>query len=397
MKRVGVIAEYNPFHNGHAGQIAALRRGGAQSVAVVMSGCFVQRGSPAVFSKFTRARAALEGGADLVAELPVPWAAAEADRFAEGGVFLLAALGCDTLCFGAECGDAKPLAALAALLDEPGFDAELRARHAAGGGSLAQLRARLAEERLPGAAALLAGPNNSLGIAYLRAVRRLGLPLQALALPREGAAHDAPLPARGTAASAGALRGRILAGDLAALRPYVPAKAFALYEKEAASGAVLDERAFSLSLLTALRLGDAAAFARLPGAGGEGLPNLLARAAAQAASAAELYGLLKSKRYTHARLRRLALAAYLGLTDDLPRLPPYLRLLGGGEAGLRELPGEAAGTAVPVSHSLARLARLPGDAGRIAALEARAGALWSLCLRRPRPASDEFTEKFIRL
>ncbi len=139
----------------------------------------------------------------------------------------------------------KALAALAALLDEPGFDAELRARHAAGGGSLAQLRARLAEERLPGAAALLAGPNNSLGIAYLRAVRRLGLPLQALALPREGAAHDAPLPARGTAASAGALRGRILAGDLAALRPYVPAKAFALYEKEAASGAVLDERAFS--------------------------------------------------------------------------------------------------------------------------------------------------------
>lgn len=396
MKRVGIIAEYNPFHNGHAGQIAAVRSRGAQSVAVVMSGSFAQRGSPAVFSKFTRARAALEGGADLVAELPAPWAAAEADRFAEGGVFLLAALGCDAICFGAECGGAEPLAALAQILDDPEFDAGLQARHAAGGGSLAALRAQLAEERLPGAAALLAEPNNNLGVAYLRAIRRLSLPLQAIALPREGAAHDAPLPSGGVCASAGALRGRILAGDLAALRPYVPAGALALYEEDAAEGAVLDEQAFSLSLLTALRLGDAAAFARLPGAGGEGLANLLARAAAEATSAAGLYALLKSKRYTHARLRRLALAAYLGLTDDLPRLPPYLRLLGGTKAGLQDIPGQAAGAAAPVSHSLAQLARLPGAAGQVAALEARAGALWALCLRRPRPASEEFTEKFIR-
>ena len=100
-----------------------------------------------------------------------------------------------------------------------------------------------------------------------------------------------------------------MAGDLAALRPYVPAGALALYEEDAAAGAVLDEQAFSLSLLTALRLGDTAAFARLPGAGGEGLANLLARAAAEATSAAGLYALLKSKRYAHARLRRLALAA----------------------------------------------------------------------------------------
>ena len=116
MQRIGIIAEYNPFHNGHALQIDTLRQGGAKGVFVVMSGNYAQRGTPAVFSKFTRARAALACGADLVAELPVPWAAAGADRFAEGGVWLLAALGCDGICFGAEEADLAKLTRLAALL-----------------------------------------------------------------------------------------------------------------------------------------------------------------------------------------------------------------------------------------------------------------------------------------
>lgn len=397
MRRVGIITEYNPFHSGHAAQIAAARSRGAQSVAAVMSGSFVQRGSPAVFSKFVRARAALQNGVDLLAELPVPWAAAGADRFAEGGVALLAAMGCDTLCFGAECADAAALAALASLLEDPAFDAALRARHTRGGGSLASLRAALAEAQLPGAAALLAGPNNSLAVAYLRAARRLGLNFEILALPRLGAGHDAPLGDGGAIASAGALRALILAGRFEKARAYLPADAADLYAAELAAGRVLEERAFSLSLLTRLRCMGASDFDALPGAGGEGLTHLLARTAQQAAGAQELYDRLKSKRYTHARLRRLALAAYLGLTDDLPALPPYLRLLGGSERGLTDLPGRIGGVGIPVSQSLAKLARLPGDAGRVAAIEARAGALWSLCLQTPQIADGEFTEKFIRV
>ena len=396
MRKVGIIAEYNPFHSGHAAQIAALRQMGAQSVAVVLGGNFVQRGSPALFSKFLRARAALACGADLIAELPVPWAAAEADQFAEGGVFLLAAAGCDAICFGAEQPDLDRLWQLAVLLEDPAFDAALTAHHTAGGGSLASLRAQLAEQEIPGAAKLLAGPNNALGIAYLRAIRRLGLDLQAIVIPRIGAGHDMPL-GKGKIASAGALRGLFYEKGAAALAPYLPECCLPLYLAAERAGAVADPAAFSLSLLTLLRAADPAGFAALPGAGGEGLDHLLAKAAAQAGSAEELYGLLKSKRYTHARVRRLALAAYLGLRGDLPRLPPYLRLLGGSAAGLREIPGRAAGIKIPVSQSLARLRRAGGDAGRVASLEARAGALWNLCLRIPRPASAEFTEKFLRV
>lgn len=394
--RAGIIAEYNPFHSGHAAQIDLVRRAGADSVAVVMSGSFVQRGEPALFSKFLRARAALACGADLVAELPVPWAAAEADRFAEGGVFLLAAAGCDAICFGAECDDLPRLAALAALLEDPSFDKALTDRHRAGGGSLAALRAQLAEEQLPGAAALLRGPNNALGVAYLRAIRRLGLPMRAIPIRRVGAAHDAPLGS-GRIASAGALRALFCEKGAAAMAPYLPESCLPLCLAAEREGAVSDKERFSTSLLTVLRTAEADSFAALPGAGGEGLDRLLAKAARRAGSAGELYDLLKSKRYTHARLRRLALAGYLGLRGDLPQLPPYLRLLGGSEAGLAGIPGRAAGVGIPVSQSLARLSRMPGDAGRVASLEARAGALWSLCLRRPRAASEEFTEKFIRV
>ena len=121
MKTVGIVAEYNPFHNGHAYQIAmAKKMTGADYCIVVMSGDFVQRGTPAIMDKYIRAQSALENGADLVLELPVYYATSSAEYFASGAVALLDKLGVtDTLCFGSECGDIKVLSALAqALLDE---------------------------------------------------------------------------------------------------------------------------------------------------------------------------------------------------------------------------------------------------------------------------------------
>ena len=110
MRVAGIVAEYNPFHNGHRYQIEATRRAGAECVVAVMSGNFVQRGEPALLDKFTRAKAALSCGVDLVLELPLPFAAAGAQRFARGAVALLDALGCvDTLSFGSECGALPPL------------------------------------------------------------------------------------------------------------------------------------------------------------------------------------------------------------------------------------------------------------------------------------------------
>ena len=122
MKIVGLIAEYNPFHNGHEYHIQKAKEvTGADTVIVVMSGNFVQRGAPAIMPKHLRAKVALKSGASLVLELPVCFATGSAEYFAQGAVALLDSLGCvDALCFGSECGDIQPLTRIAEVLsDEP--------------------------------------------------------------------------------------------------------------------------------------------------------------------------------------------------------------------------------------------------------------------------------------
>ena len=117
MDFTGIIAEYDPFHNGHAAQLAAVRAAGAQCIAVCMSSGAVQRGGVPILPESVRVRAALDAGADLVVALPAPYACATAEQFAAAGVHLLAALGCDTLAFGAETPDAAALLDTARLLD----------------------------------------------------------------------------------------------------------------------------------------------------------------------------------------------------------------------------------------------------------------------------------------
>jgi len=150
MKIIGIIAEYNPFHRGHEAQLAALRaRFGAESALVVaLGGCFTQRGEAALFSKYARAEAAVRCGADLVLELPLPWAASSAEGFARGGVGVLSGLGCvDTLAFGSECRDPARLARIAALTEAADFDALLREQLGTGVG-YAEARQRALESIL---------------------------------------------------------------------------------------------------------------------------------------------------------------------------------------------------------------------------------------------------------
>ena len=132
MDFTGIIAEYDPFHNGHAAQLAAVRAAGAQCIAVCMSSVAVQRGGVTILPERVRVRAALDAGAELVITLPAPYASATAEQFASTGVRLLAALGCDTLVFGAEDPDAAQLSQVAELLARPELDALLRERLSTG-------------------------------------------------------------------------------------------------------------------------------------------------------------------------------------------------------------------------------------------------------------------------
>ena len=197
MKTVGIIAEYNPFHNGHAYQIAAAKKlTGADYCIVVMSGDFVQRGAPAIIGKYIRAQAALANGADLVLELPVYYAASSAEYFASGAVALLDKLGVtDTLCFGSECGDIKVLSNLAeALLAEtPEFKRVLK-QQMKKGASYPQARNHalsVTSPRLTGMLHVLQSPNNILGLEYIKAIRKRQSGMQPYTLNRLGAGYHA--------------------------------------------------------------------------------------------------------------------------------------------------------------------------------------------------------------
>lgn len=388
MKIAGVIAEYNPFHNGHAVQLASLKALGYDAVVCAVSPSVVQRGEPACLPTAVRVRAALAGGADLVLCLPAPYACKSAEGFALAGVTLLDALGCvDTLAFGAETPDTARLQAVAGALESAQFRAGLR-RFLDEGMPLAAARAAVAGALCPGAKELLESPNNILAVDYCRALQRLGSGIQPLALARRGAQHDGAVSADGYA-SASALRQLWRQQQAKALAAFVPAACLALYREAETQGLTLDERAWSAALLSRLRGGGS--FAAVRGAG-EGLADRLAAAARKACTAGELVELLKTKHYPTARLRRLTLDAALGYGEALPAAPPYLHVLGASGQGLAVL--KAARPKLPMSASLADLARQNEACATVANAHAAAEDLTALARRTPQPCGAAYTQKF---
>lgn len=237
MKTVGIIAEYNPFHNGHAYQIAAAKRmTGADYCIVVMSGDFVQRGAPAIMDKYIRAKSALLNGADLVLELPVYYALGSAEYFASGAVALLDKLGVtDTLCFGSECGNIDILSSLSdALLDEtPEFKRVLK-QQMKQGMSYPQARNHalsVSAPQLTGSISVLQSPNNILGLEYIKALKKRGSSIQPYTLSRLGAGyHTANLEA--SYSSALAIRESLIRKEkIEYIKDQVPASSYALMEE----------------------------------------------------------------------------------------------------------------------------------------------------------------------
>lgn len=237
MKTVGIIAEYNPFHNGHAYQIATAKKiTGADYCIVIMSGDFVQRGAPAIMDKFIRAESALANGADLVIELPVYYSTSSAEYFASGAVALLDKLGvADTLCFGSECGDIETLYALSeALLNEtPEFKNVLKQQMKLGA-TYPQARNHalsVTAPHLTGSLSVLQSPNNILGLEYIKALKRRGSKIQPHTLSRLGAGyHAASLEA--SYSSALAIRESIRQrNEIRFIEEQIPSNVYALMEK----------------------------------------------------------------------------------------------------------------------------------------------------------------------
>ena len=188
MRIAGIICEYNPFHNGHAHQLAVLREAGYAPVCV-MSGDYVQRGEPAVIPAAARAEAAVRCGAALVLELPPSYALRSAEGFADSGVELLDRLGCaEALCFGSESGDAEALLATARTLLSPELVPLLK-QELAGGASFPAARQRALERLGAPGAALLERPNSILAVEYCKALLRRGSAMRPIVLHRAGDYH----------------------------------------------------------------------------------------------------------------------------------------------------------------------------------------------------------------
>ncbi|MBE5809461.1 MAG: nucleotidyltransferase family protein [Clostridiales bacterium] len=315
MRFVGVIAEYNPFHLGHAHHLAEARRlANADAVVVVMSTVFTQRGDAAILSPADRARMALSAGADAVFALPSCWSVRDAEHFALGGVGILAGLGCDAISFGTEDTDSTALRTAAQLLEAPdeAFSADIRARMESGQPYPAALSAAM-NAALPGCGTLLEKPNSTLAVCYLRAIMRLKTSMKVIPVQRLGGYHDSAL---GNALpSATALRGAILRGDWSKVRAAMPEAAYRILREAAAEGRFHRPEALDSALLYRLRTMGKEDYTALPDVS-EGIENRLASAAECARSRDELLQSAKTRRYPFARLSRLATHALLGMTDD---------------------------------------------------------------------------------
>ncbi len=379
MKAAAIIAEYNPFHKGHHYHLNLTREQlGATHIVVIMSGNFVQRGDCACLPKQVRAKMALLGGADLVIELPLPWAVAGAEKFALGGVALAEALGVtDILSFGSETGNIELIKSTARAVTLPETGARLR-RLMNEGVTFAAARARAVAEFMPEAEAVLRSPNDTLGVEYCKALNTLGSSIEPMCVNRRGAAHDSR--EIGDSVSASLIRERLNAGE--DVNEFIPSEALEPLKEalESGSAPALLER-LDRTVLYRLRGMTAEEIALLPDVS-EGLENRILRCARNAASVAELCDAVKVKRYTHARIRRIVLSALLGLTaQDSSGTPPYIRVLGMNGRG-RELLHKAS-PSLPIITRHADASELNGTAQHILKLEEAAGDIFALALPTP--------------
>ncbi len=307
---LGIVAEYDPFHNGHALHLSESRKAvRPDAVYIALSPCVKQRGELSMLSPFDRAACAVHEGADAVFAMPVLWTIRDAEHYAFGAVHLLAGLGITHLAFGAETPDLHLLNGVAGLLEDspPHFTETLNCHLSRGEGYPAALSAAV-NDCLPEAGTVLFRPNNILAVCYLRALRRMHSPVVPVVIPRRGGYHDPDI--RTETPSASALRESLARGI------YIPAlaamPAFSADRTRAAflNRRIPDSRKLDTLLITKLRT---AGLSELPDLS-EGLENALKKAASLCSSRDQLLQCLSTRRYPGARISRLMAAAMLDVT-----------------------------------------------------------------------------------
>ncbi len=393
MKTVAVICEYNPLHLGHKYHLEQIKKDfGECAVVLIMSSDFVQRGDVAVLDKYSRAKAGVLAGADLVLEMPFPYSYGSAEYFASAGVYIASATGvCDTLSFGSECGDAEALEEMADKLASREYKQKMQAlkkektalghmhlRHEA-------CRALYGKEF----ADSMSSSNNILALEYIKTIKNMGATLDIHTVKRAGDSYNDML-GQGKYVSATFLREHIKnGGDITA---YVPKECLELYNEklsEGLIGASLDN--IGQVIVSFFRLADPVKLSKYAEIS-PGLEYRLCEAAKKARNISEFFEFAASKKYTDARIRRAAISCMIGVEEaDFKAGVPYTAVLAANKRGQSLLKKMKKTSLIPMITKPADKKKLGGTATHYRELSELADALYTLSL--PKPCSADFLIK----
>lgn len=338
---LGIIAEYNPFHNGHLYHILKSKSISKDDyVVAIISGNFSQRGEPSLIDKWVKAEMALSCGVDLVIELPTIYSISSAENFADGAIKILNSLKIiDHLSFGAECAELNKLNIIANVLyKEPKYYKTLLANNLKKGISFPKARASAVGSYLnnPSFSNILSEPNNILAIEYLKALKKHKSNIEPILIERKNSGHLNP-DYTGTFTSSSSIRNMIKNGHFSKLKDGLTPSSYTILKEEISNGNfVTDLAEFEKIILYNLRLMPAYKIKNLPDVS-EGLENSIKKAAFSCNTLEEFMNIVCTKRYTKTRINRILLYSLLGITkkDMLisKRISPYIRVLGFSENG----------------------------------------------------------------
>lgn len=394
MNIYSVICEYNPFHNGHKFLLDKAKENGATHVVAIMGGHFLQRGDVSIADKWTRTQIALRNGADMVLELPTVFATASAEKFAMGGVQTANALGCvKHLCFGSECGNINQLTELANALEEKHFFSVVKENLSSGisyPSAVQQAANSLLDNRL---ARVLLSANNTLGLEYIKALKKTDSSILPFTVKRSGVTHDSERTS-GEIASASFIR-KLIAEERQYTQ-FLPSKGIEQLQTAFEQGYIGELENGSRALIYALRTKTAQQFSNLPDVT-EGLENRLLEAVRKGRSVEEIIEQMKTRRYTYARIRRILFFALLGINKEMYKKPiQYLRVLGFTKKGEEILNLIKKNAAMPIITNVARdIKQLNATQRECFNIDLLATDIYGLFMKKPYTCGLDYTKRII--
>ncbi len=387
MRTTGIICEYNPIHNGHIRQIEFAKKAGADAVVCVMSGSYTQRGEFAIADKYTRAKAAIMAGADVVFELPFPFSSMSAEFFARAGVYILSRLSVDTICFGHECEDIDILRRTAEIITDKSFVDKLDSRDSQGNakGFFDALKIELGTE-------YTLGSNDILGAYYIAAINELCPEMNILPIRRNGAAYNEESLYDGVLPSANAIRNEIFKTNSFTAIPdgNIPKNALDVFLSAETDGLTpVYATKVSNEILSFFRLLSPEDIKRraasLSGGStvlddGNGIVERLISASYEAHTYDEMLNLAYNSKFTNSRINRVALFSLFGVSDAMKyENPEYTTLLASSKTGREFLSAIRRSAMIPI---VTKPADAPRDSKQYK-LSSLADILYASAIPRP--------------